>query len=108
MLNDVQVVEAARFVGQRMLKEGGASLSEQIDRVFHAITSRRPSARELPILERLYLEQREFFQKEASAAQKLVAFGEAKTDPVLTPADLAAATTLALALFNHDDALMRR
>jgi hypothetical protein len=108
MLNDVQIVEAARFLGQRMLREGGGTLEQRLDWIFRATLNRPPTAKELPIAVQLYREQHELFSKETSAAQKLLNFGETKSDPALPPADLAAATTLGLALLNHDDALMRR
>jgi len=108
MLNDVQLVEAARFLAQRMLREGGDSPEERISWIFRCATGRRPTARELPILTRTFDEQRTHFASEPSGAQKLVVFGETKSDPSIALADLAAATTLALALLNHDEALMRR
>ncbi len=107
LLNDVQIVEAARFVGQRMLRSPGG-LREKIETAFRLVTSRHPSAAELDVLTRLYDEQHALFAAEPSSAQKLVVFGEAKTEPALNPVDVAAATTLALALLNHDEAVMRR
>jgi hypothetical protein len=59
-------------------------------------------------LRNLFTEQRTHFTAEPGAAQKLLTYGETKTDPALPPADLAAATTVALALLNHDEAVMRR
>lgn len=108
MLNDVQIVEAARVLGQRMLREGGASLSERASWVFRAATGRRANAREVAVLEQMFTEQRALFAKEPSSAGKLMKFGESQADTGLPPADLAAATTLALALLNHDDFLLRR
>jgi hypothetical protein len=108
MLNDVQLVEAARFLGQRMLREGGDDLDARIAWIFRTATGRQPAAKEIAILTRLFTEQRELFTKEPSAAQKLLVFGETRTDPALPPADLAAATSLGLTLLNHDEALMRR
>lgn len=108
MLNDVQLVEAARFLAQRMLREGGDAPEDRVAWIFRSVTGRRATARELPILTRTFDEQRAHFAAEPSSAGKLVAFGETKSDPSIAPADLAAATTLALALLNHDEALMRR
>ncbi len=108
MLNDVQIVEAARFLGQRMLREGGATPVERITWAFRTVTGRRPSANEAPILEQLFDEQRTLFAREPSSALKLLGFGDSKPAPGLAPADLAAATSLALAILNHDDALLRR
>ncbi|HEX4613499.1 MAG TPA: DUF1553 domain-containing protein, partial [Urbifossiella sp.] len=43
LLNDVQFVEAARFVGQRMLREGGRTPAEQTSWAFRLLTGRRPT-----------------------------------------------------------------
>jgi hypothetical protein len=108
LLNDVQYVEAARFLGQRMLRGGGENLDAQISVLFRSVTSRMPSAKEQDVLRQLFTEQRAQFSADPTAAKKLLAVGEAKTEPILPPADLAAATTLALAILNHDEAIMRR
>src|SRR5438034_6455792 len=43
LLNDTQMVEAARFVSERMFKEGGSALENQIHRAFRLVTSRHPT-----------------------------------------------------------------
>ena len=108
LLNDTQIVEAARFVSQRMLKEGGSALDSQIQWAFRLVTSRHPTPRELAVLKQLFQEQRELFAADQQAAAKLLVVGEAPNNPALSPVDLAAATVLAEALLNHDDAVMRR
>jgi hypothetical protein len=108
MLNDVQIVEASRLIGQRMLEEGGATLDTQIAWTFQLLTNRRASARELEVLRRLYSEQHDLFSSDSASAIKFLAVGEAKADPALPPADLAASAVLAKALLNFDETLMRR
>jgi hypothetical protein len=108
LLNDTQIVEAARFVSQRMLSEGGTTTDERIAWAFHLIIGRSPGDRELTVLKRLYAEQRESFIADADAAKKLLAVGEKRSDAKLDPVELAAGTTLCVALFNHDGAIMRR
>jgi hypothetical protein len=108
LLNDVQLVEAARFVAQRMMREGGSNRDEQIRWAFRTVTNRTPTNRELTILTRLYDEQREIFAQDSDATAKLLHFGETKSDASLAMADLAAGTILAKALLNHDEAVMRR
>jgi hypothetical protein len=108
LLNDVQILEAARFVAQRMLREGGSTREEQIRFVFRTVTNRTPSEREMAILTRLFDEQHELFLQDAETTAKLLAFGETKNDSSLNPADLAAGTVLAKAILNHDEAVMRR
>ena len=108
LLNDTQMVEAGRWIGQRMLKESGPSLSERVGWTFRLLTGRKPTAKETTILKQLFTEQRELFASDAEAAQKLLSVGEAKNDASLNQADLAAATILGKALLNHDECVMRR
>ncbi len=108
LLNDTQVVEAARFVSERMLKEGGVALDTQIRWAFRLVTSRYPTTDELAVLKQLFLEQRDLFARDQQAAAQLLAVGEAPNDPTLPPVDLAAGTVLAQALLNYDEAVMRR
>ena len=108
LLNDTQIVEAARFVSERMLKEGGAALDDRIRWAFRLVTSRHPAPEELAVLKQLFLEQREMFAGNQQAAAQLLAVGEEPNDPTLPPVDLAAGTVLAEALLNYDEAVMRR
>lgn len=108
LLNDPQFTEAARFVGQRMLKEGGATLDEQMALGFRLLTQRAPRQRELAILKKAFTEQRALFESRKSDVLALLAVGERVNDPSLDPIDLAAATMVASTLFSHDEAVMLR
>jgi Protein of unknown function (DUF1553)/Protein of unknown function (DUF1549)/Planctomycete cytochrome C/Concanavalin A-like lectin/glucanases superfamily len=108
LLNDPQMVEASRQLGQRMLKEGGKSLEEQVVWLFRQVTGRRPSEKETAVLKRLYEEQRELFTADSQAAAKLLNVGESRNDSKLGKPELAASAMLALAILNHDEAVMRR
>jgi hypothetical protein len=108
LLNDPQIVEASRFIAQRMLKEGGSTHEARATWAFRLVTGEAPTAKELPILVKILDEQRELFTSDKNAAGKLLNVGETKPDALLDPNDLAAGTVLAIALLNHDDALMRR
>jgi hypothetical protein len=108
LLNDVQFVEAARFVGERVLKEGGKSPDERAAFAFRLVTGRRPSDRERAVLVALLAEQTAAFEKDPAAAKKLLSVGDKPADASLPPAELAAAAALANALFSHDEAVTRR
>jgi hypothetical protein len=108
LLNDTQHVEAARFLGQRMLKEGGKEIGTQASWGFRMATGRSPSEKERALLTEIFTEQRELFAKQEQAAVKLLSVGEAVNDPGLPLADLAAATVLAQAILNHDESVNRR
>ncbi|HET6575852.1 MAG TPA: DUF1553 domain-containing protein [Fimbriiglobus sp.] len=108
LLNDPQIVEAARSLGECVLKEGGATTAERVAWVFRTVTSRSPTAKETAILVQLFDEQKDLFAANPKDAAKLLAVGESKSDPKLDKAELAAAATLALAVLNHDEAVNRR
>jgi hypothetical protein len=108
LLNDPQITEAARFVAQRMLTEGGSTVDDRVAWAFRLIVGRKANERELKILKQLYNEQHDLFAADSAAAKKLLAVGEKKNDEKLDPVDLAAGASLSLALFNHDGAIMRR
>src|SRR3954453_13765832 len=76
LLNDVQFVEASRFVGQRTLKEGGATDEARVAWTFRLITSRTPSDKERAVLVKLFAEQKALFEKDPAAAKKLLSVGE--------------------------------
>jgi len=108
LLNDVQVVEAARFVGQRMLREGGATLESRIDWVFRLVTGRRAAPAEKTILRTLYEEQLAEFSRDPQAAERFNAMGASATDATLPAPVRAASAVLAQALLNFDETVMRR
>lgn len=108
LLNDPQFVEAARALGQRMIKEGGATDESRAKWAFREVTGREPNARELPVLVDLYKTQRESFTANPGDAEKLLAVGQMKSDPALPPVEAATATTVASALFNLDASITLR
>jgi len=108
LLNDVQQVEAARLIGERMLREGGSTLEARLAWVFQLVTGRAANPRELTILRRLYEEQAAAFAADPSEAERLTKMGEAPTDGSLPVAARAAGTVLAQMLLNFDETLMRR
>ncbi|HLF95041.1 MAG TPA: DUF1553 domain-containing protein, partial [Planctomycetota bacterium] len=107
LLNDVTYVEAARALGQRMMKEGGAAGRERAAFAFRLAAARRPSERELDILARRYEALRERFSKDPAAAAKLVRAGESKLDTTLDAAELAACTGVASVILNLDEVLTK-
>jgi mono/diheme cytochrome c family protein len=108
LLNDPQITEAARFVSQRMLTEGGSTPGDRVAYAFRLITGRKANDREMTILKQMYADQHDLFANDPAAAAKLLKVGEKRNDDKFDRADLAAGTVLGIALFNHDAAVMRR
>jgi hypothetical protein len=108
LLNDPTFVEAARFLGQRMLKEGGTTRADRAAWAFRSVAARRPTDRESALLTRIYDEQAATFAADPKAADRLLAVGDSRSDPTLNRTELAAAAAVALAILNHDAAVTRR
>jgi hypothetical protein len=108
LLNDTQVVEAARHVAGRILREGGATAANRSAFAFRLVTGRRPTREEAGIVQRLLEEQDAVFRKEPDSAERLLKVGETPVPGEHPPDQLAAATVLAKALLNHDESVMRR
>jgi hypothetical protein len=107
ILNDVQFVEAARVFAERIMKNGGASIEEKIRYAFLHAVGRPADKLRTQVMTHLYQEQLEAFRQEPERAEALLEFGEFESDDRLDPAEHAALTTLANALFNLDEVLTK-
>ena len=107
LLNDPTFVESARFLGQRMIEEGGESTEARVKHGMRLVLGRVPSSRELEILAKAVERHRSDFQDDLPAAGELLGFGETRGDSQLHPADLAAFTLLANTLLNLDEAITK-
>jgi hypothetical protein len=108
LMNDPQYVEAARKLGERMMREGGAAPEARIGYAFKALTSRAPRAGELKLLSALYSEELADFAKDPKRVKGLLQTGESKWDTTLSAAELAACTMVATTVMNFDEFVMKR
>ena len=103
LMNDIQHVEAARNLAQRILKEGGKKDDARIRWAWRVATSRWLTKEEAKILQSTLNEYRARFKKDKESAKKLIDFGESKSDPNLKTEELAAWTLMANLLLNLDE-----
>ena len=99
--NDVQLVEAARGVGERASARAGDD-RQRLTFAVRSLLGRTPEPAELEVLERLLSDLRARFAAEPDSARELCAVG---TRPVPSGADeieLASWTMVATTLFGHD------
>ncbi len=108
LLNDPQLVEAARILGQRMVGQSGGDASRLGEEMFLLLTSRQPEPREREILFRTYQEQLAYFQEFPDRAKLFLKTGEAPFREDLDVVQLAAAGVLAEMLLNYDACIMKR
>ncbi len=105
LLNDPQVIEAARGLAQLAVNQSGGSVPERIGYMFERVTSRKPSVDELTLLESYYQEQKSAFETAPEEAKAYLNIGNANLnapDP-----ELAAYAMLASTILNLDETISR-
>jgi len=107
LLNDPSFMEAARALAHRILFEGGATDEARIDWLFHTVVSRAPTPSERTILQDLLHQHREDFQMDPASVQALMSTGLFEHDPLLSPIDAAAWTSVARVALNLHEAINR-
>jgi hypothetical protein len=105
LMNDVQFVEAARNLAQRVLREAGPSTDDRIRHAFRLATCRFPTDSEAAVLRRLYLDSRQAYRDNVDLAVKLLGVGESPRDQDEEAAELAAWTMVANTILNLDETI---
>jgi hypothetical protein len=101
-LNDPQFVEAARYLAERALKDGGEQSESRVEFLVRRLLARSLRADEMPIVEASLNDLLAYYQAHADEAKQLTEVGEVKADAKLDVPTLAAWTMLANELFNLD------
>lgn len=108
LLNDPQFVEPARVLAEKLIKKHGNDLTARWQTAFRLATSRRPSPRELEILNDTYREQKERLGRSPEHGEGLLNTGEYPRDRGMNRADHAATTMAVQALLNLDECVTKR
>lgn len=107
LLNDIQFVEAARHLGERLLTQGGKTPIERITYGFRLATARRPTEKERAVLLELYEDQLAGYEKDNQAAMKLLSVGDSPRNETLDAAEHAAWTMIGSLLLNLDETVTK-
>lgn len=107
LMNDPTYIEAARALGERVLKQSKRSASSRAALAFELATSRLASKAELNDLTRLAVQQSAYFRKAPKEAAELLQNGESPYDKSLPAAELAAWTVVASAILNLDETISK-
>lgn len=107
LMNDVQHVEAARAVAQRMIETGGATFGDRLNFAYRLILARQPKPEELSILEGQLNTHLARYREDKDQATRLISAGETKPSSSLDPAELAAYTLVVNTLLNLDETVTR-
>ncbi len=107
LMNDPTFVEAARFLAQRMMREGGDTRDARLTHGFRLVLARTPRPAELAVLRASYERSLADFGKDTEAAKSLLTVGDTAADATMNPAQLAAFTSIASTLLNLDETITK-
>jgi hypothetical protein len=104
-LNEIQRVEMARALAERLLKFANDD-NERLDRLFLLLTSRSPTDLERRVCMELLQSQRERYAASEDDAHALLMTGDVARDESLPVADHAAWTQVTTAVLASDAAIL--
>jgi hypothetical protein len=106
-MNDVQWVEAARALAQRMIHEGGKLPEQRINLMGEILLSRDPPPKMVAVLENSLAQMEKRYKADPKAAHDLLQVGEKKSDPSIPEPELAAWTMVASEMLNLDETVTK-
>ena len=105
-MNDVQFVEAARQLAERVLR-GAETLDARLDYLATQLLARPLSTQEREVARRAYQDFARHYDSNPEDAKKLIEVGDSTPDHSLDKAQFAAMTMLANQFFNLDEVLTK-
>jgi hypothetical protein len=106
-MNDVQWVEAARALAERVIKEGGKQPEQRIDLMSQILLAHDPSAQMAAVLQDSLSKMEKHYAADPKAAHALVSEGETKSDASIPAPELAAWTMVASEMLNLDETITK-
>jgi hypothetical protein len=103
--NEPGLLEAARHLGARMLREGGADDAARVAFAFRLATARQPRPEESRVLTATLARLRVDFSTTPADAAALLRVGTTTVDASLPPAELAAAASVASMILSLDETI---
>jgi len=104
-MNDVQWIEAARALAERVIHEAGPKPEDRIDRMSEILLARDPSPKTLAVLENSLGQMQKHYASDPKAAHALVHEGESKVASSTPEPELASWTMIANEMLNLDETL---
>lgn len=106
MMNDPAVLEASRVLAQKLMLDR-SEVNDKITKAFRLIVCRKPSAKELSILENYYNEQLQLFQQKKSDAAIILKAGEYPQNNEVDKNRSAALMKAINTIFNMEEAITK-
>jgi hypothetical protein len=104
-MNDVQWVEAARALAQRVIHETSSDPKRRVDRMSEILLGRDPQRPMEDALESSFHQMQQHYSRDPQAAHLLVGIGETMRDRSIPEPELAAWTMVASEMLNLDETL---
>jgi hypothetical protein len=106
-MNDVQWVEAARALAQRVIREGGPKPEQRVNLMSEILLSHDPPPKMAAVLEDSLQQMQAHYAADPKAARELVDVGEKKRDTSIPEPELAAWMMVASEMLNLDETLTK-
>ena len=106
-MNDVQWVEAARALAQRVIHEGGKLPEQRINLMGEILLARDPPPKMAAVLENSLAQMEKHYAADPKAARDLLQIGETQSDPSIPAPELAAWTMVASEMQNLDETVTK-
>jgi hypothetical protein len=107
LLNDPQVLEAARVLGSRLVENTALSVDEKIAQAFRKIVSRHPTQGEVEILLNGYKDEYDRYQANPDEAMKFLEVGTYPQNESLNKIECAAMMHVVSIIYNLDEAISK-
>ena len=107
LLNDPQLLEAARVLGSKLVEEQSLPVEEKITLAFRKIISRLPEDHEIEILLKSYHEEHDRFSANPEEAKKFLQVGAYPQNDKLDPLECASMMHVVSMIYNLDEAISK-
>lgn len=107
LMNDPMMLEASRTIAQQLIKNGGQSLPQRLEAAFRQVAMRKPTNRELQVLEKHFAERKKMLIGKETAAKQLLKVGDSPPDEQLDPIESAALMETVALVFNMDEVICK-
>ena len=107
MLNDPQLLEAARVLGSALVADKALAVDGKIALAFRKITSRHPRQEEVDILLKGYEDEYGRYKTQPEEAKKFLKVGAALQNKDLDPVECAAMMHVVSMIYNLDEAISK-
>lgn len=107
LLNSPQFVEAARHLGERMMKHDGPRIEDKLTFGFRLVTARKPTALEMAAIVEAFESEQRKLTLSPDTALKILQVGDSEYDSTLDQSQLAAFASIASLFLNLDEAITK-